>query len=77
MRLKANSPRGLNPTTPCADYAQLLKTLCIAVTAHFATATSWTTRSVLLALAAFVALRFQIDVLWAVLVGAGIGIFFL
>src|SRR5208282_5706965 len=30
MRLKANSPRGLNPTTPCADYAQLLKTLCIA-----------------------------------------------
>jgi putative pyruvate formate lyase activating enzyme len=29
MRLKANSPRGLNPTTPCADYAQLLKTLCI------------------------------------------------
>jgi hypothetical protein len=29
MRLKANSPPGLNPTTPCVDYAQLLKTLCI------------------------------------------------
>jgi three-Cys-motif partner protein len=31
MRSKANSPRGLNPTTLCADYAQLLKTLCIVV----------------------------------------------
>ena len=29
MRSKANSPGGLNPTTPCADYAQLLKTFCI------------------------------------------------
>ncbi len=51
--------------------------LLLAVTAHFAIAPSWTTRSVLLALAAFVALRFKIDVLWVVLVGAGIGIFFL
>jgi chromate transporter len=51
--------------------------LLLAVTAHFAIAASWTTRSVLLALAAFVALRFKIDVLWVVLVGAGIGIFFL
>jgi chromate transporter len=51
--------------------------LLLAVTAHFAIAASWTTRSVLLALAAFVALRFKIDVLWVVLVGAAIGIFFL
>ncbi len=51
--------------------------LLLAVTAHFAIAASWTTRSVLLAFAAFVALRFKIDVLWVVLVGAGIGIFFL
>jgi len=29
MRLKANSPRGLKPITPCDGYAQLLKTLCI------------------------------------------------
>jgi hypothetical protein len=28
-RLKANSPRGLNPTTPCTDYAHILKTLSI------------------------------------------------
>ncbi len=51
--------------------------LLLAVTAHFTIATSWTTRSVILALAAFVALRFKIDVLWVVLVGAGVGIFFL
>jgi len=35
------------------------------------------TRGIARALAAFVALRFKIDVLWVVLVGAGIGIFFL
>jgi chromate transporter len=51
--------------------------LLLAVTAHFAIAASWTTRSVLLVLLAFVALRFKIDVLWVVLVGAAIGIFFL
>jgi chromate transporter len=51
--------------------------LLLAVTAHFAIAASWTTRSVLLVLLAFVALRFKIDVLWIVLVGAAIGIFFL
>ncbi|MFZ0959439.1 MAG: chromate efflux transporter [Terriglobia bacterium] len=51
--------------------------LLLAVTAHFAIAASWTTRSVLLALAAFVALRFKIDVLWVVLAGAAVAIFFL
>jgi hypothetical protein len=30
MRLKASSPRGLDPTTPRANCAQLLRTLCIA-----------------------------------------------
>ena len=51
--------------------------LLLAVTVQFALVASWTTRSVLLALAAFVALRFKVDVLWVVLIGAGIGIFFL
>jgi len=40
MRLKANSPPGLNPTTPCVDYAQLLKTLCIESTLAFSLPTS-------------------------------------
>ena len=51
--------------------------LLLAVTAHFAIAASWTSRAALLALAAFVALRFKIDVLWVVLAGAAIAIFFL
>jgi chromate transporter len=51
--------------------------LLLAVTAHFAIAASWNRRSILLTLAAFVALWFKVDVLWVVLVGAGIGVFFL
>ncbi len=51
--------------------------LLLAVTVQFASAVSWTGRSLLLALAAFVALLFKIDVLWVVLVGAIIAILFL
>ncbi len=51
--------------------------LLLAVTVHFAIAVSWTTRSVLLALGSFVALWLKVDVLWVVLVGAGIGVLFL
>lgn len=51
--------------------------LLVAVTVHFAIAASWNRRSILLTLAAFVALWFKVDVLWVVLVGAGIGVFFL
>jgi len=51
--------------------------LLLAVTVQFAIAASWTSRSILLALAAFVALCFKIDVLWVVLVGAAIAIVFL
>jgi hypothetical protein len=47
------------------------------LTVHFAIAASWNRRSILLTLAAFVALWFKVDVLWVVLVGAGIGVFFL
>jgi chromate transporter len=48
--------------------------LLLAVMVQFAIAASWTGRSILLALAAFLALRFKIDVLWVVLVGAAITI---
>lgn len=51
--------------------------LLLAVTVQFAIAASWTTRSILLALAAFLALRFKIDILWVVLVGAGVSIYVL
>lgn len=51
--------------------------LLLAVTVQFAVATSWTSLSILLGLAAFVALRFKIDVLWVVLAGAGLSILFL
>jgi len=46
--------------------------LLLAVTVQFSTAVAWTHRSVLLALGAFVALWFKVDVLWVVLVGAAI-----
>jgi len=51
--------------------------LLLAVAVHFAIAVPWDRRSVPLALAAFVALRLKADVLWVVLVGAGLGVFFL
>lgn len=48
--------------------------LLLAVTIQFARAASWSMPAILLALAAFVALRLKIDVLWVVLVGAGVSI---
>jgi len=49
--------------------------LLVAVTAQFASAASWTPASIVLAVAAFVALRCKIDMLWVVLAGAAISIF--
>ncbi len=51
--------------------------LLLAVTVQFAIAASWTAPSIVLAIAAFVALWFQVDILWVVLAGAGILIFVL
>jgi chromate transporter len=51
--------------------------LLLAVTGQFAIAASWTAPSIFLAVAAFVALWFKIDILWVVLVGAGVSIFVL
>lgn len=51
--------------------------LLLAVTVQFALAASWTSRSVLLALGGFVALRLRIDVLWVVLIAAGVSILLL
>ena len=51
--------------------------LLLAVTVQFAIAASWAAPSVLLATVAFVALRFKIDILWVVLVGAGVSVFVL
>jgi chromate transporter len=51
--------------------------LLLAVTIQFALAVSWTVPAILLALAAFAALWFKIDILWVVLVGAGLSIFVL
>jgi chromate transporter len=51
--------------------------LLLAVTVQFALAASWTTPAILLSAAAFAALWFKIDVLWVVLVGAGLSVFLL
>jgi len=51
--------------------------LLLAVTVQFAIAAAWTGPSILLASAAFVALWFKIDILWVVLVGAGVSVFVL
>ncbi len=51
--------------------------LLLAVTVQFAIATSWTAPAALVALAAFAALWFKIDILWVVLVGAAISVFLL
>ena len=51
--------------------------LLLAVTGQFAIAASWTAPSIFLAVAAFVALWFKIDILWVVLIGAGVSIFLL
>jgi chromate transporter len=46
--------------------------LLTAVTLSFGTSLSWSIPVILIAVAAFVALRFKVDLLWVVLVGAGI-----
>jgi chromate transporter len=51
--------------------------LLLAVTIQFCTAVSWTAPSVFLAVAAFAALWFKLDILWVVLLGAGLSIFIL
>ncbi|MBZ5578971.1 MAG: chromate efflux transporter [Acidobacteriia bacterium] len=51
--------------------------LLLAVTLRFAMEASWTEVSILLAIAAFVALRFKIDIMWVVLAGAGVSVFVL
>jgi chromate transporter len=51
--------------------------LLLAVTVQFGIAVSWTAPSILLAVAAFAALWFKIDILWVVLVGAVVAIFVL
>jgi len=56
-----------------ASFAGLL----LSVTVQFAIAASWTRPSIVLATAAFVALRFKVDILWVVLAGAGVSIFVL
>jgi chromate transporter len=48
--------------------------LLAAVAGHFAIADSWSVTSVLLAAAAFVALRAKIDILWVVLAGAAVSV---
>lgn len=51
--------------------------LLLAVTVQFALAASWTSGTILLAVAGFAALRFNIDVLWVVLAGAGLSMIIL
>jgi chromate transporter len=51
--------------------------LLLAVTVQFGIAVSWAVPSILVAVAAFAALWFKIDILWVVLVGAGVSIFVL
>jgi chromate transporter len=51
--------------------------LLVAVTVQFALAASWSMPSIALALAAFVALWFKIDVLWVVFAGAALSILLL
>jgi len=51
--------------------------LLLAVAVQFAVTTSWTVPAILLSAAAFAALWFKIDVLWVVLVGAGLSVFLL
>jgi chromate transporter len=51
--------------------------LLLSVTFQFGIAASWTNRSFLIALAAFVALWCKVDILWVVLAGAGLSAFVL
>jgi chromate transporter len=49
--------------------------LLLAVAIQFALAASWTGRSIVLAIAAFLALSFKVDILWVVLGGACVSVF--
>lgn len=51
--------------------------LLVAVTISFSLAVSWSIPAVVVATVAFAALRFKIDILWVVLVGAGLSAFVL
>lgn len=51
--------------------------LLLAVTVQFSLSASWSVAGVLLAAGAFTALRLKVDILWVVLVGAGISVFLL
>jgi chromate transporter len=51
--------------------------LLVAVTINFGVAVLWSVPAVLIAAAAFVALRFKIDILWVVLAGAAVSVFVL
>lgn len=49
--------------------------LLAAVAVQFGTAVAWSIPAALIAVAAFAALRFKIDILWVVLVGAAVSVF--
>lgn len=51
--------------------------LLVAVALRFAIAAPWSVLSVTVALAAFLALRLRVDMLWVVLIGAGVSVLFL
>jgi chromate transporter len=51
--------------------------LLLAVAVSFGIAIAWNIPAVILAVAAFAALRFKVDILWVVLVGAGLSVFIL
>jgi chromate transporter len=51
--------------------------LLLAVTIQFGMASAWNVREIVLALAAFVALWFKVDILWVVLGGAGASVLIL
>ena len=51
--------------------------LLLAVTVHFSMAVSWSLPAILLVGASFAALRFKVDILWVVLVGAATSVFIL
>jgi chromate transporter len=51
--------------------------LLLAVTIQFSLVASWSVVGVLLAAGAFTALRLKVDILWVVLIGAGISVFLL
>jgi chromate transporter len=49
----------------------------VAVAINFGLAVSWTIPGIILAVAALIALRLKVDIVWVVLAGAGLSIFIL